>query len=127
LRRKLGGGTMPSAREQACETLSKQTNISALAGKSAPTEILVDLSRLEKDYFNRTPDIEDPNQLVAFGTSGHRGPSLNGTFTEAHVLAITQAICAYRRIRATSGQLYVGKYAHVLSAPAHRTAVEIHA
>src|SRR5262249_553013 len=125
LRRKLGGGTMPSALEQACETLSKQTNISALAGKSAPTEILVDLSRLEKDYFNRTPDIEDANQLVAFGTSGHRGTSLNGTFTEAHVLAITQAICDYRRIQATSGPLYMGKDTHALSGPAQRTALEV--
>ncbi|MGA2870133.1 MAG: phosphoglucomutase, alpha-D-glucose phosphate-specific, partial [Verrucomicrobiota bacterium] len=71
--------------------------ISPLAGKPAPKELLVDLSRLEREYYERQPDVNDPNQLVSFGTSGHRGTSLNGTFTEAHILAITQAICDYRR------------------------------
>jgi phosphoglucomutase len=85
----------------------------------------VDLARLEKDYFDRKPDIDDFNQLVAFGTSGHRGTSLNGTFTEAHVLAITQAICDYRRTHDTSGPLYMGKDTHALSAPAQRTALEV--
>ncbi len=71
--------------------------ISPLAGKPAPKEMLVDLARLEREYYERKPDLADPNQLVSFGTSGHRGSSLRGTFTEAHILAITQAICDYRR------------------------------
>jgi len=87
--------------------------------------MLVDLARLEKEYFQRKPDVEDPNQLVAFGTSGHRGTSLNGTFTEAHVLAITKAICDYRRSQGISGSLYMGKDTHALSAPAQRTALEV--
>ena len=85
----------------------------------------MDLARLEKEYFNRTPDVEDPTQLVTFGTSGHRGTSLNGSFTEAHVLAITQAICDYRTAQGTSGPLYMGKDTHALSAPAQRTALEV--
>ena len=71
--------------------------ISPLAGKPAPKAMLVDPARLEREYFERGPDLSDPNQLVSFGTSGHRGTPLNGTFTEAHILAITQAICDYRR------------------------------
>ena len=71
--------------------------ISPLAGKPAPKEMLVDLARLEREYFERRPDLDDPGQLVSFGTSGHRGSPLRGTFTEAHILAITQAICDYRR------------------------------
>ena len=71
--------------------------ISPLAGKPAPKEVLVDLGRLEREYYTRRPDMDDPNQRVLFGTSGHRGSSLRGTFTEAHILAITQAICDYRR------------------------------
>ena len=71
--------------------------VSPLAGKPAPREVLVDLTKLERDYYERRPDTGDPNQLVRFGTSGHRGTSLTGTFTEAHILAITQAICDYRR------------------------------
>jgi hypothetical protein len=79
------------------------TRISPLAGKPAPREMLVDLARLEKEYFDRKPDLEDANQFVVFGTSGHRGTSLNGTFTEAHVLAITQAICDYRKAQGITG------------------------
>jgi phosphoglucomutase len=71
--------------------------ISTLAGKPAPKELLVNTALLEREYFQRRPDLGDPNQRVSFGTSGHRGSSLRGTFTEAHVLAITQAICDYRR------------------------------
>jgi phosphoglucomutase len=99
--------------------------LSPLAGQPAPKELLVDLTRLERDYFNRQPDIGDPNQLVSFGTSGHRGTPLNGTFTEAHILAITQAICDYRRRQGTDGPLYMGKDTHALSAPAQRTALEV--
>jgi len=87
--------------------------------------MLVELAKLEREYFGRKPDLEDPNQLVAFGTSGHRGTSLDGTFTEAHVLAITQAICDYRKMQGTTGPLYMGKDTHALSAPAQRTALEV--
>jgi phosphoglucomutase len=99
--------------------------ISHLAGKPAPKEMLVDLVRLEREYFVRHPDLSCPNQMVSFGTSGHRGSSLEGTFTEAHVLAITQAICDYRHRQGTDGPLYIGKDTHALSAPAQRTAIEV--
>ena len=85
----------------------------------------MDVARLEKDYFERRPDLQDPNQLVSFGTSGHRGSPFQGTFTEAHILAITQAICDYRRSRGTDGPLYMGKDTHALSSPAQRTALEV--
>ena len=99
--------------------------ISTLAGKPAPKDLLVDLVLLEREYYARRPDVSDPNQLVAFGTSGHRGTSLRGTFTESHILAITQAICDYRRLRGIDGPLYMGKDTHALSAPAERTALEV--
>ena len=99
--------------------------ISPLAGKPAPKEMLVDLSRLEREYFERRPDLDDPNQLVSFGTSGHRGSPLRGSFTETHILAITQAICDYRKTHGTSGPLYMGKDTHALSGPAQRTALEV--
>src|SRR4029077_19630717 len=67
--------------------------ISPLAGKPAPKEMLVDLSRLEREYFDCRPDVDDPAQRVSFGTSGHRGSPFHGSFTEAHIRAITQAIC----------------------------------
>ena len=99
--------------------------ISPLAGKPAPDGMLVDLARLEREYYERRPDVADPNQLVSFGTSGHRGTSLHGTFTEAHILAITQAICDYRRSHGTDGPLQMGKDTHALSSPAQRTALEV--
>jgi phosphoglucomutase len=99
--------------------------ISPLAGKPAPKEMLVDLARLEAEYFGRRPDFDDPEQRVGFGTSGHRGSSLRGSFTEAHVLAITQAICDYRRAQGIDGPLYMGKDTHALSGPAERTALEV--
>jgi phosphoglucomutase len=99
--------------------------ISPLAGKPAPKDLLVDLTKLERAYYDRRPDVSDPNQLVAFGTSGHRGSPLKSTFTEAHILAITQAICDYRREQGTDGPLYMGKDTHALSAPAQRTALEV--
>ena len=98
--------------------------ISALAGKPAKA-MLVDLIRLEREYYARKPDMGDANQLVAFGTSGHRGSSLIGSFTEAHVAAITQAICDYRRGHGIDGPLYMGKDTHALSDPAQRTALEV--
>src|SRR6478672_10441802 len=84
-----------------------EMTISPLAGKPAPKEMLLDLGRLERDYFEHHPDLEDPTQLVSFGTSGHRGSPLHGTFTEAHILAISQAICDYRREHRTDGPLYM--------------------
>jgi phosphoglucomutase len=99
--------------------------ISPLAGKPAPKEMLIDPVRLEREYFERQPDLDDPNQRVAFGTSGHRGSPLHGSFTEAHILAITQAICDYRKAHDTSGPLFMGKDTHALSGPAQRTALEV--
>ena len=104
---------------------TNQVEISPLAGKPAPSSMLVDLALLEKEYYERWPDIADPTQMVSFGTSGHRGSSLRGSFTEAHILAITQAICDYRRTQGTDGPLYMGKDTHALSAPAQRTALEV--
>jgi phosphoglucomutase len=99
--------------------------VSPLAGKPAPEELLVDVAQLEKEYYERKPDVNDPNQSVSFGTSGHRGSPLHGTFNEAHILAITQAICEYRRGQAIDGPLYMGKDTHAISAPAQRTALEV--
>jgi phosphoglucomutase len=99
--------------------------ISPLAGKLAPKELLVDLARLERDYYELKPDPDNPSQLVSFGTSGHRGSALHGTFTESHILAIAQAICDYRRAKGIDGPLYMGKDTHALSAPAQRTALEV--
>jgi phosphoglucomutase len=99
--------------------------VSLLAGKRAPVGLLVDLARLEREYFDRHPDPADPEQRVAFGTSGHRGSSLRGSFTEAHVLAIVQAICDHRRARTIDGPLFLGRDTHALSAPALRTALEV--
>jgi phosphoglucomutase len=99
--------------------------VSPLAGKPAPKELLIDPSRLEREYYERRPDLGNRNQLVSFGTSGHRGSPLNGSFTEAHILAITQAICDYRRSRSYDGPLFMGKDTHAVSEPAQRTAVEV--
>src|SRR6202453_4507363 len=111
------------------DTLEKQSTtgaewISPLAGKPAPKEMLIDVGLLEKKYFE-LPDVHDPNQMVSFGTSGHRGSPLHGTFTEAHILAITQAICDYRQTAGTDGPLYMGKDTHAVSDPAQRTALEV--
>ena len=99
--------------------------ISPLAGKPAPREMLVDVSRLEREYYERRPDLDDTGQRVSFGTSGHRGSPLHGSFTEAHIVAITQAICDYRKAQGTTGPLYMGKDTHALSGPAQRTALEV--
>ena len=96
-----------------------------LAGKPAPADLLIDLGRLESDYYKRQPDLANPNQLVAFGTSGHRGTPLDGTFTEAHILAITQAACEYRKAQGHTGPLFMGKDTHAASTPAQRTALEV--
>ncbi|MGH7172660.1 MAG: phosphoglucomutase (alpha-D-glucose-1,6-bisphosphate-dependent) [Gemmataceae bacterium] len=96
-----------------------------LAGKPAPANLLIDVSRLERDYYERRPNVDDPTQLVSFGTSGHRGTPFDGTFTEAHILAITQAICEYRRDKNIDGPLFMGKDTHGISGPAQRTALEV--
>jgi len=99
--------------------------ISPLAGKPAPHEMLVDVADLERQYHEGRPNLDEPSQMVRFGTSGHRGSPLRGSFTEAHILAITQAICDYRRSHGTDGPLYMGKDTHALSGPAQRTALEV--
>jgi len=96
-----------------------------LAGQPAPKDLLIDVSKLEEAFYASKPDLTDPNQLVSFGTSGHRGTSSNGTFTEAHILAITQAICEYRRNQGVTGPLFMGKDTHALSRPAERVALEV--
>jgi phosphoglucomutase len=103
-----------------------ETNtVHPLAGKPVPADQLIDVGKLERDYYERRPDPGDPRQQVSFGTSGHRGTSLQGTFTEAHILAITQAICDYRRREGIDGPLFMGKDTHALSTPAQRTALEV--
>jgi phosphoglucomutase len=114
---------MPRTLEE--QSVTKGPVLSPLAGKPAPKELLVDLARLEREYFERKPDLSDRTQLVAFGTSGHRGSSLHGAFNEAHILAITQAICDYRRGQGIDGPLYMGKDTHALSGPAQQTALEV--
>jgi len=99
--------------------------ISPLAGKPAPKAMLVDLARLEQAYYECKPDADDPNQRVSFGTSGHRGSSLHASFTDAHIAAITQAICDHRGTQRIDGPLYMGKDTHALSEPAQRTALEV--
>jgi phosphoglucomutase len=95
------------------------------AGLPALPEQLIDVARLEREYETRRPDPADPQQRVSFGTSGHRGSALRGTFNEAHILAITQAICEQRRKAGVTGPLYLGKDTHALSVPAFRTALEV--
>jgi phosphoglucomutase len=96
-----------------------------MAGRPAKPEMLIDPAELEREYYTRSPNLDDPRQLVSFGTSGHRGASLDGSFNEAHILAITQAICDYRRLNRISGPLLLGKDTHALSGPAQRTALEV--
>src|SRR5215813_6610139 len=100
-------------------------SIHPLAGQPAPKDLLIDVSRLESAFYEGEPNLSDPNQLVSFGTSGHRGTSSNATFTQAHILAITQAICEYRRNQGTTGPLFMGKDTHALSRPAERVALEV--
>ena len=99
--------------------------LSPLAGKAAPKELLIDPVRLEREFYTRTPEPTDPTQLVSFGTSGHRGSPLRGAFNEAHIVAITQAICEYRRMQGISGPLFIGRDTHAVSGPAQRTALEV--
>jgi phosphoglucomutase len=119
-RRIYGGETLSSAVD-----IHLTAGVSPLAGRPAPKEMLVDLVRLEREYFERRPDPSDDNERVIFGTSGHRGSPFAGTFTEAHILAITQAICDYRVAHGIDGPLHMGKDTHALSAPAQCTALEV--
>jgi phosphoglucomutase len=96
-----------------------------LAGTPAPADLLVDVNLLLDSYYTRRPDVTDVTQRVRFGTSGHRGSSLRGTFNEDHVLAISQAICDYRTGHGIDGPLYLGKDTHALSKPASRSALEV--
>ncbi|MGC9984213.1 MAG: phosphoglucomutase (alpha-D-glucose-1,6-bisphosphate-dependent) [Polyangia bacterium] len=96
-----------------------------LAGKPAPTSMLIDVDRLTNAYFSKEPDTSDPEQLVSFGTSGHRGSSLAGSFNQSHILAITQAICEWRQQEGITGPLFLGKDTHALSRPAEQTALEV--
>ena len=83
-----------------------------LAGKPAPAEILIDPERLIAAYYAVRPDLENPEQLVSFGTSGHRGSPEDGSFNEAHICATTQAICEYRAAQGITGPLYMGRDTH---------------
>jgi phosphoglucomutase len=95
------------------------------AGQPAQPADLVDIAHLITTYYTTWPDLEDPGQRVAFGTSGHRGSSLNGSFTEAHIIATTQAICDYRAGQRISGPLFMGRDTHGLSEPAWASALEV--
>lgn len=96
-----------------------------LAGKPAPKDLLVDIDKLLNAYDATFPDPSNPVQKVSFGTSGHRGTSFNGSFTEGHIASITQAICEYRKGKGIRGPLYMGKDTHALSEPAQQTALEV--
>ncbi|HLY12178.1 MAG TPA: phosphoglucomutase (alpha-D-glucose-1,6-bisphosphate-dependent) [Planctomycetota bacterium] len=99
--------------------------LSPLAGKPPPEALLIDPNRILKQYADRKPDLADPQQRVSFGTSGHRGSPLNGSFNEAHILAMTQAICEYRASKGIDGPLYLGMDTHAVSPPAQRSALEV--
>jgi phosphoglucomutase len=96
-----------------------------LAGKKAPPETLIDTEALLSAYYARAPDPANPLERVSFGTSGHRGSPLSTAFNEAHILAVTQAVCEYRSAAGTSGPLFLGKDTHAVSRPAERTALEV--
>src|ERR1700748_1414898 len=98
--------------------------ISAAAGKPADPSMLVDVPRLLTDYYELRPDPSDPRQRVVFGTSGHRGSATGVGVNEWHILAITQAICDYRKLQSINGPLFLGKDTHALSEPAFASAME---
>jgi phosphoglucomutase len=100
-------------------------SLSPLAGKPAPTSMLVDVPRLVTAYYAERPDASVPAERVAFGTSGHRGSSFQRAFNEAHILAITEAICRYRASQGIDGPLFLGKDTHALSEPAFASALEV--
>src|SRR4029077_6328429 len=100
-------------------------HVSPLAGKTAEPSMLIDVPRLVTAYYTGRPDSSVAAQRVAFGTSGHRGSSLDNAFNETHILAITQAICQYRKEQTIDGPLYLGIDTHALSAPALASALEV--
>ena len=95
------------------------------AGEPATPDMLVDVPRLVAAYYEEKPDVSEPTQSVAFGTSGHRGSSLETTFNENHILAISQAICEYRKAQRTDGPLFLAKDTHALSEPAFDSALDV--
>ncbi|GAA5514709.1 phosphoglucomutase [Deinococcus carri] len=99
--------------------------LSPLAGQPAPQSLLTNIPRLVAYYYEKRPDMQDPAQRVAFGTSGHRGTSLDGSFNEAHILAISQAVAEHRAAAGVTGPLYMGLDTHALSEPAWITALEV--
>ena len=109
----------------ACLDQRPALKISPLAGKPAPESILANIPRLVTDYYALEPDPAAPTQRVAFGTSGHRGTSLECSFNEEHILAITQAICIHRRQQGIDGPLFIGIDTHALSEPAFASALEV--
>jgi phosphoglucomutase len=96
-----------------------------LAGQLAPKESLIDVDQLLRAYYDGRPDPENPLELISFGTSGHRGSSLNNTFNEAHILAVSQAVADYRTAQGINGPLFLGMDSHALSEPAQKTALEV--
>ena len=96
-----------------------------LAGQPAVAEMLIDTEKLIANYFQQKPDPSHKGQLVSFGTSGHRGTSTNGTFTESHILAITQGLVEYRQQHGITGPLYLGKDTHALSHPAEKQTLSV--
>ncbi|MCA1944254.1 MAG: phosphoglucomutase (alpha-D-glucose-1,6-bisphosphate-dependent) [Desulfovibrio sp.] len=100
-------------------------SVHPLAGQPAPREMLVNIPRLVTAYFAHSPNVLDPSQAVSFGTSGHRGSSLRAGFNEAHILAVTQAVCDYRTAQGHAGPLFLGMDTHALSEPAFVTALEV--
>lgn len=100
-------------------------HVHPLAGKAVPEDMLIDVARLRREYYGRRPDPANPGERIAFGTSGHRGTPPEGSFNEAHILAIVQAICDYRRLQGIQGPLFLGKDTHALSDDAQQTALEV--
>ncbi len=100
-------------------------NISPLAGKPPPDNLLIDVDDLIRQYYDRKPDLSDARQRVSFGTSGHRGTSLEGSFNEDHILAISQAVAEIRKMNGVDGPLYLAKDTHAVNGPAHNTALEV--
>ena len=98
-----------------------------LAGKPAPRSLLANIPRLVTAYYSQQPDVSDPTQRVAFGTSGHRGSSLKNSFNEEHILAVSQALCDYRKSKKIDGPLFVGIDTHALSEPAFASSLEVFA
>ena len=99
--------------------------LDSLAGKPAPRERLADIPALLSAYYEKHPDADEPAQRVAFGTSGHRGSSLTGSFNQDHILAVTQAVCEYRQQAGITGPVYLGKDTHALSTPAQMSAIRV--